>query len=519
MPNTSTFTLEEINQILDQLNEHPGARLQYIGSRYVPILGRKGDDSIEWDNSGTYEPLTIVLYQGNSYTSRQFVPVGIEITNQDYWANTGNYNPQIEQYRQEVAQVVSDNAANKEAIAEANTAIENETQAREQADTTINKAIANETQERKSADAEISATIPPLPQKPIANVRRNDFALEFDSSANRYRQVADPRRSIQLDFFNPTMTNFFPILNGYLNATNLTYGTDFTGTNVNSDYTWWEGVTSHQNPGGTYNIDCMTLVLMVALGIYYNDSVYNAKFNTPNCPFVDMFSEPVKNYIQLAAEMAGLDDTPPSERRLLTYTFAKMAYDAGKLIHVWNTSAKWAVLQVGDIVFFSNSDEDDRFANIGHCAIVSSIINKKVIVADSREAGVSIRQLSDAELNQINWKMKLPNIPQQLGSPVVTQLFELKLTANKDNTYKGETTGAYALITNVTGSRASITIKLSYKETPITNETVTLPDNTSLMIVVPCQCSIALNPTIENINLVKASYPFTIGMRQGVKTV
>ena len=105
MPNANVFTLDEINKILEQLNAHPGARLQYIGSRYVPIFGRKGEDSIEWDNSATYEPLTIVLYQGNSYTSRQFVPVGIEITNQEYWAETGNYNAQIEQYRQEVLQI------------------------------------------------------------------------------------------------------------------------------------------------------------------------------------------------------------------------------------------------------------------------------------------------------------------------------------------------------------------------------------------------------------------------------
>ena len=108
MPNTNAFTLEEINQILEQLNAHPGARLQYIGSRYVPTFGRKGENSDEWDNSGTYEPLTIVLYQGNSYTSRQFVPAGIEITNEEYWANTGNYNAQIEQYRQEVTQVINE---------------------------------------------------------------------------------------------------------------------------------------------------------------------------------------------------------------------------------------------------------------------------------------------------------------------------------------------------------------------------------------------------------------------------
>ena len=89
---------------------------QYIGARYVPIFGRKGEQSIQWDNTGTYEPLTVVLYQGNSYTSRQFVPAGIEITNQDYWAETGNYNAQVEQYRQEVLGFDADITQNTEDI-------------------------------------------------------------------------------------------------------------------------------------------------------------------------------------------------------------------------------------------------------------------------------------------------------------------------------------------------------------------------------------------------------------------
>lgn len=73
---------------------------EYIGARYVPLFA----DPIEWDNTKTYEPLTIVYYQGNSYTSRQAVPTGIAITNETYWALTGNYNAQIEAYREEVRQ-------------------------------------------------------------------------------------------------------------------------------------------------------------------------------------------------------------------------------------------------------------------------------------------------------------------------------------------------------------------------------------------------------------------------------
>lgn len=106
-----TFTPEQIAQILEEFFKVVGTR-QYIGARYVPLFGRKDEESIEWDNTAPYEPLTIVLYQGNSYTSRQFVPVGVEITNQEFWAITGNYNAQVEQYRRETAAAreIADNA-------------------------------------------------------------------------------------------------------------------------------------------------------------------------------------------------------------------------------------------------------------------------------------------------------------------------------------------------------------------------------------------------------------------------
>lgn len=64
-------------------------------------------DPIDWDRSKTYEPLTIVYHQGNSYTSRQSVPAGVDITDTTYWALTGNYNAQIEQYRKETASKLS----------------------------------------------------------------------------------------------------------------------------------------------------------------------------------------------------------------------------------------------------------------------------------------------------------------------------------------------------------------------------------------------------------------------------
>ena len=74
----------------------------FVGNRYVPKLDG------EWDNSKPYESLTIVQYQGNSFTSRQPVPSGIDISNRDYWVSTGNYNAQIEYYRRDVVKVKDD---------------------------------------------------------------------------------------------------------------------------------------------------------------------------------------------------------------------------------------------------------------------------------------------------------------------------------------------------------------------------------------------------------------------------
>lgn len=69
---------------------------QYIGARYVP----KFADPVEWQNGVPYEPLTIVTYMGASYTSKKAVPAGVKPTDSGYWAATGNYNAQVEEYRQ-----------------------------------------------------------------------------------------------------------------------------------------------------------------------------------------------------------------------------------------------------------------------------------------------------------------------------------------------------------------------------------------------------------------------------------
>ena len=191
---------------------------QYIGARYVPLLGRKGETSILWDNTAPYEPLTVVLYQGNSYTSRQYVPAGIDIMNTDFWALTGNYNAQVEQYRQEVQGFAQDIEGNADAIAavgdiiptsayssastvadaiaavgdiiptsaysSANTvadAITGVSNAYQSADATLQDHIDNEALMRTNADATLQANIDAI-ETSLLDVAVRDYAVFIGDS-------------------------------------------------------------------------------------------------------------------------------------------------------------------------------------------------------------------------------------------------------------------------------------------------------------------------------------------------
>ena len=75
----------------------------YVGARYVP----KFADPVEWQANTSYEAMVIVTYNNASYTSKVPVPptVGNPTENSNYWALTGNYNAQVEEYRQETADI------------------------------------------------------------------------------------------------------------------------------------------------------------------------------------------------------------------------------------------------------------------------------------------------------------------------------------------------------------------------------------------------------------------------------
>lgn len=147
----AVFTDEQIAEILELINKRVG-HMKYIGARYVPIFGRKGEESWEWDNSAPYEPLTIVYHEGNSYTSRQYVPTGIDISSDEFWAQTGNYNAQIEQYRQELKAYNDRINSNTELIKE-------EADTRTDEDKKLDDLIKAEANTRTDEDKKLEARI------------------------------------------------------------------------------------------------------------------------------------------------------------------------------------------------------------------------------------------------------------------------------------------------------------------------------------------------------------------------
>lgn len=79
---------------------------QYVGARYVPRFSEVNGGV--WSNVYAYEPLTIVKNGNDYYTSKQSVPVGVAITNTDYWVKTGDYNGAISSLQDQIDDINSE---------------------------------------------------------------------------------------------------------------------------------------------------------------------------------------------------------------------------------------------------------------------------------------------------------------------------------------------------------------------------------------------------------------------------
>lgn len=124
---------------------------QYVGARYVPKFK---EPDIKWESGISYEGMTIVTYNNDSYTSKKTVPanIGTPPSNPEYWALTGNFNGQL---NETVSQAI--NA--KEAATKALSVVQQEVTDRKSADSDLEGKIANEATARQEADTNLEDEI------------------------------------------------------------------------------------------------------------------------------------------------------------------------------------------------------------------------------------------------------------------------------------------------------------------------------------------------------------------------
>ena len=200
----------------------------YVGARYVP----KFADPVAWASGTSYEAMTIVTYNNSSYTSKMPVPatVGNPADNQDYWALTGNYNAQVEQYRQET-ETVSNNLTTLQG--QITTEITN----RETADTTLQGNINSEAATRASADAVLQGQIDNFVQLPsgstaadaeLVNIRVKADGTSAATAGNAVREQITELKNDLVDLDVKSVSMY------HLNRGNL--GNDGTWNNINDSF-------------------------------------------------------------------------------------------------------------------------------------------------------------------------------------------------------------------------------------------------------------------------------------------
>ena len=172
---------------------------QYVGARYVP----KFASPVEWASNTSYEALTIVTFNNASYTSKVPVPptVGNPANNPQYWALTGNYNAQVEQYRQET-ETVSNNLTTEITNREnADTTLQGQI-------TTVSNNLTTEITNRENTDTTLQGQITTVSNNlttEITNRKNADTTLQGNINAEEAaRQAAD--NTLQGDIISEAST-------------------------------------------------------------------------------------------------------------------------------------------------------------------------------------------------------------------------------------------------------------------------------------------------------------------------
>lgn len=433
----------------------------YTGMRYVPVFA----DPIEWSSANTYEPLEIVMHEGNSYTSKTFVPAGIDISNQTYWVKTADYNAQIEVYRKEVMQFDGRITQNANDIAE------------------------NETK--------IQGLVPITPNETSSTPKTETF-VEYTGGKNNIVYDAAYGTNMIPVTYNPIPA--LNVANSYRTATNIKYGNEYTATNINEAGTGWEPARNHPDADGKFHIDCTTLAVLVANGILYSNSTYTETgTNVANNMIMNMFSETMLQYVGYEFAIEGTPIYLP-HKRILASELAKMLYDSGRLTPVYAAS-KTSQFHPADILFISNAPDELHWGAIGHCMIVCCRIGNDILVIDSDKnrgginGTVNYRIMTSSEISQVNWKFSIPQIQWPLYVPTTTISRKFTPSSSVAVTQSFPQSGSVNIY-NPSDTPITATVTYGVPD-PVGNITVSydLEKNQSVILVIPAGVNFSCTPS------------------------
>ena len=230
-PNTRTYD-KDLGWLI-----HVVGQLQIEVKTFIENNTINIPNQITWDITKQYTRNTLVIdYDGTAYLSKQPVPIGIAITNTDYWMPIFNYDDSINTLRANIAtnernhttasaerhagdlvwlknalyKVTADMPAGTAYIAGTNVelytvedyllflkgAIAAEAQARQDADNTLQGNIDAEAQARESADATLKGNIDAITQNTESGTRLIYLAPSGDDSNDGLTSLT-PKRTIQ----------------------------------------------------------------------------------------------------------------------------------------------------------------------------------------------------------------------------------------------------------------------------------------------------------------------------------
>lgn len=379
------------------------------------IYQYKFADPIEWNIERSYPVRTIVYYNGDSYASLQYVPIGTPITDGDYWLKVFDYNAQYDVLEKEIK----------------------------------DRMLALEMQ--------IQDAKPKPPEIPYENTRQTNETVEYRNG-----------KPIIINYpFNAgqggsaSTSNPMPLLitaASYLSTdaqNSLTYG-HVTALDVASfaDRRFIDP-RQHKNADGKMDIDCSAFAQLCALGVVWAISGYKVGQNAVRGLCYNPFSP--------AAEAYAKHEGEPQHGRMLSARFAEFLRDRGELLDIINSNQ----IRAG-MILFTRTGEDIQ--SVGHCAICVGNYSGKVVIIDVTDYGLGVRVMKDSELNRTKYAW-IPPVPEHNINSPVRGGHSGSVEANGSATFTRPYMGALKVYCT---TQSSVTITATFTASDSTAETVSI---------------------------------------------